>query len=256
MMSKNFINIKKFKDKIIMGFFTNQGGVSKGPYLSLNCSNNNDDDDKNVEKNIYIALKNIGIQNKKLKIINQIHSNKVFLINKSNFKKKFKGDGLITKDRNLALGVLTADCAPIFIFNKQNTIICCLHSGWKGALNNIVREGIKKIISANIQPKDIIAVVGPCLGIKHFEVDNNFKINFIKKNRYYTKFFKFKNKQKSLFNLRGMINYQLENEGISNIFNIKKDTYTNRQLFFSHRRSTHQNKIKSGRMINIISLKD
>ena len=91
---------------------------------------------------------------------------------------------------------------------------------------------------------------------KYFEVDKKFKLKFIKKNNYYSKFFKYKNKNKDYFNLRGILNYQLNAEGISQIYNIKKDTYKNSDYFFSHRRATHQNKKFTGRMINIISFRD
>ena len=254
-MERNFINIKKFNNKIIFGFFTSKGGVSKRDYSSLNCSKNNKDKKNNVLSNLKIAIKNLGIEGKKLKLINQIHSNKIVLINKKNYINEMSGDGLITKDKNIALGVLTADCAPIFIFDNEKKIICCLHSGWKGALSNIVKEGIKNIKKEKIKNQNIFAIIGPCLGFKNFEVDKKFKLKFIKKNRSYAKFFKSKNKKKDLFNLRNLINFQLKAEGLINIYNIRKDTYENNSDFFSHRRSTHENKVATGRMINIISLK-
>ena len=142
------------------------------------------------------------------------------------------------------------------IFDINEKIICSLHSGWKGALSNIVGKSIKILKSKKIKTNTIVAVVGPCLGYKNFEVDKKFKLKFIKKNKSYINFFKSKNKTKDLFNLRGLLNFQLKNEGIDNIFNIKKDTYKNSHSFFSHRRASHQNRMNTGRMINIISFKD
>ena len=135
-------------------------------------------------------------------------------------------------------------------------MICCLHSGWKGTLSNIIKKSINKFKEKKIKTYDIVAIVGPCLAFKNYEVDKNFKEKFIIKNNYYSRFFKSKNKNKDLFDLRGLINLQLKKEGIKNIYNIKRDTYDNSSLFFSHRRSTQQNKINTGRMINIIGLKD
>ena len=188
-------------------------------------------------------------------IENQIHSNKIFYITNKNRNKIFYGDGLITNEKNLALGILTADCAPIFIFDNNYNTICCLHSGWKGTLDNIVREGIKKLKNINKSNNSMTAIIGPCLAIKNFEVDKNFKLKFIRKNLSYSKFFRPKNSYKDLFDLRGLLNYQLKKEGIKNIHNIRKDTYKNSKIFFSHRRSTHQNKKEAGRMINIIALR-
>ena len=253
---QNFININKFIDIVNLGFFTSKGGISKGDFNSLNCSKSNDDKKNNVSKNIKIALNALGIEKKRLKLINQIHSNKIFFINNNNLNKDIYGDGLITENKNIALGILTADCAPIFIFDKKKSIVCCLHSGWKGALNNIVSKGIKKIKRKKIKSQNIIVIVGPCLGFNNFEVDKKFKLKFIKKNRSYQKFFKSKNRNKDIFDLRNLINFQISKEGINNVFNIRKDTYKNSHIFFSHRRATHQNKIQTGRMINIISLRD
>ena len=253
---QNFININKFVDIVNLGFFTSKGGISKGDFNSLNCSKSNDDKKNNVSKNIKIALNALGIEKKRLKLINQIHSNKIFFINNNNLNKDIYGDGLITENKNIALGILTADCAPIFIFDKKKSIVCCLHSGWKGALNNIVSKGIKKIKRKKIKSQNIIVIVGPCLVFNNFEGDKKFKLKFIKKNRSYQKFFKSKNRNKDIFDLRNLINFQISKEGIDNVFNIRKDTYKNSHIFFSHRRATHQNKMQTGRMINIISLRD
>ncbi len=255
-MSQIYINLKKFKKKINLGFFTSNGGVSKGNNFSLNCSINKEDNKTNIKKNINIAKKSLSIKEKKLKLISQIHSNKIYFINNKNLKKKLNGDGLITTERNIALAVLTADCAPIFIFDLDNNIICCLHSGWKGALSNIVKQCIDKLKAKKIKIKKVVAIVGPCLGCTNFEVDKNFKFKFTNKKENYSQFFKSKNKNKDLFDLRKLINFQLKKEGISNIYNINSDTYKNKDMFFSHRRSIHENKVNTGRMINIISFKD
>ncbi len=255
-MTKHYIDLKKLKDKINIGFFTSNGGVSKRNFYSLNCGINTNDSKNNIKKNINIALSNLDLKNKKLILLNQIHSNKVFIVNQNNSKKKLYGDGLITKDRNLALGILTADCAPIFIFDSNNSIICALHSGWRGSLLNIVEKSILKLKNRKINLNKLIAVIGPCLGLKNFEVDSSFKFKFINKNKDYKKFFREKNKNKDLFDLRGIINFQLKKAGICKIYNIKKDTYKYSKKFYSYRRITQQNKIDTGRMINIISLKD
>ena len=96
--------------------------------------------------------------------------------------------------------------------------------------------------------------MGPCLGVKNYEVDKNFEKLFIKKNIKYAKFFRNKNKKKSYFNLRALINYQLSDLGLKKIYNINQDTYSNDNLFFSHRRTTHKGGKTTGRLINLISL--
>ena len=256
-LHKNYYTSNKFKNpSISLGFFSRNGGFSKNNYSSLNCSFSSGDNKKNVYKNINYALNKINPKNKFLKIIDQIHSNKVILIKKNNRKFNFKADGLITQDKDISIAILTADCCPIFIFDKKSSFICCLHSGWKGTYLNIVKNAITKIKKLQPDLNSLQAIIGPCLGQKNFEVDRDFKQKFLKKNNTYKIFFKKKiNNQKYLFNMRKLIEFQLKENKIQNIENINIDTYSNKKLFFSHRRSVHLNDINTGRMINIISFK-
>ena len=151
-------------------------------------------------------------------------------------------------------GILTADCAPVIIYDDKNKFVCNLHSGWKGSLNNISQKAIKLFDKYQIKRKKLTAIVGPCLGVKNYEVDKNFQKRFIKRNIKYTKFFRYKNKKKSYFNLRALINYQLSELGLKKIYNINRDTYSSENLFFSHRRATHKGEKTTGRLINLISL--
>jgi len=255
-MKNKYLIVKSLKTPYLKyGFFTRKGGLSKKKFSSLNCSLSSYDNKKNVKKNIKIALKELELSNKKIKLVNQIHSNKIVEVNLNNLNKKHIADGIITTSKDLSLAVLTADCAPIFIFDKNNKIICCIHAGWKGTLNNIVKQGIKIFKKNKINIKDIIAIIGPCLSKKNYEVDLDFKKKFIRKNHSYNNFFKNKNNKKELFDLRGIINYQLIELGVKNLYNIKKDTFSNDSIFFSHRRSTINKEYITGRMINIIGFK-
>ncbi|MBC8295675.1 MAG: peptidoglycan editing factor PgeF [Pelagibacterales bacterium] len=252
MFLKNFFFIKNSPAK--HGFFTRLDGLSKKQFSSLNCSSSNEDNKKNVNGNRLIAIKNLNLNKKKLILIKQTHSSKVIRINEANLDKKIEADGIITSLNNVVLGILTADCAPIIIYDDKNKFVCNLHSGWKGSLNNISKNAIKLFDEYNIKRKNLIAIVGPCLGAKNYEVDKNFQQKFIKKNLKYAKFFRNKNAIKSYFNLRALINYQLSELGLKKIHNINRDTYSNDNLFFSHRRATHKGQKTTGRLINLISL--
>jgi len=254
MITKNYFTHTKIKSFVKAGFFTRNGGVSKKENYSLNCSLNSKDSEINVNKNIDICLKNLNIK-KRIKFITQIHSNKIIKISNKNVGKKIFGDGLITNNKQIALGVLTADCCPIFIFDKDKKYICALHSGWKGALKNISAKGIEYFVKQKIVKKNIVVLIGPCLNFKNFEVKKEFKSKFISKNKKYSTFFKYKNKDKDLFNLRRLINYQFKVLGIKNIYNINKDTFSNKRVFFSHRRESQKLR-DTGRMLNIIAFND
>ena len=140
-LKKNYYIIKNCK--ILHGFFTRLNGFSKKEYNSLNCSVSNGDKKELVYKNRLKALRRLKLHKKKLILINQIHSSKVIQINKYNINRKIKADGIFTSLNDVVLGILTADCAPIFIYDNKAKYICCLHSGWKGTFKNI-SKGIKK----------------------------------------------------------------------------------------------------------------
>lgn len=257
-MKKEYLVFKDSKLlNITYGFFTKNGGLSKGNYSSLNCNLNSDDNKSIVKTNIKIAKKRLNLDKTNLKFINQMHSNKVELIDKKNFYKNLKVDGSITQDKNISLAVLTADCCPIFIYDINSTFICCLHSGWKGCLSNIIEAAIKKIHIIQPNKNKIFAIIGPCLNKKNFEVSNDFKKQFLLANKYYEQFFSYKKNSNIInFDMSSLIKFQLKENMIKNIKNFNLDTYENKDLFYSHRRATHNNKLQSGRMINIIGFKN
>ena len=123
------------------GFFNNLGGYSNGIYKSLNCGIGSKDIKININKNLKKVCQKIKCSKKNLILLNQIHSNKVFSINKTP-KKKPLGDALITTKSKLALGILTADCAPIFIFDPKKKIIAAIHAGWKGTYKKIIYKTV------------------------------------------------------------------------------------------------------------------
>ena len=240
---------------IIYGFFTRLGGFSKNNYSSLNCNLSSGDNPRIVKKNIQFAMDFLSLKNKKLKLPKQIHSNIIKEINNDNLNKQIEADGLITNDFSIALGILTADCTPIFIFDKNKSFICCLHAGWKGCLLDIIKNSMKSILKYNQNINDIIVIIGPCLEKENFEVSLNFKDIFIKSDPNYKIFFTKKNRYKDLFDMRGFINFQFKILGVTNIFNLNENTYHNNELFFSHRRATQEKLLETGRMLNIISFR-
>ena len=235
------------------GFFNKINGFSKGIYKSLNCGKGSKDSKKNIEKNLSYVKRKILSKKNNIVLLYQIHSSKFFHIKKFP-KKKLIGDGLITNVRNLPLGILTADCAPILILDIKKKIIAAVHSGWKGAYKNIVIKILKRLIKLGSQKKDIIAVIGPCIGQKNYEVGKEFKDKFIKKNKKNLIFFKIK-KRKIYFDLSKFILDELISFGILKIDVINKDTFDTKNNFFSARRSSKKNETDYGRNVSVIMLK-
>ena len=246
--------LSKFKD-IKHGFFNKKGGKSEGIYKSLNCGIGSSDAQKNVKNNLKIVCKKINCSSKKLVLLNQIHSNKFHFIDK-NFKfskKKIKGDALITNVKNIAIGVLTADCAPVLIYDKNLKVISIIHAGWKGAYIGIIKKVIKFLINNGSNARDLIAVIGPSISQKNYEIQKKFKDKFLKKDKQNKIFFKLI-KNKTYFSLNRYIYSQLKKLGINSLEVINKDTFNQKNNFFSARRSIHNKENDYGRNISIIMI--
>ena len=170
-------NLKKFKN-VSHCFFSKKNGFSKGIYKSLNCGKGSKDSKKNINNNLILVSNKMSVSKNKLILMHQTHSNKVVEIKKNNYKKKVKADAMITKMKGIALGVVTADCVPIILYDVKNQIIGCIHAGWRGALSDIIKNTINKIKKLNPNNK-IYACVGPCIGQKSYEVDLDFFKKFI-----------------------------------------------------------------------------
>ena len=127
------------------GFFSRLGGCSEKEYTSLNCNLNAGDQKEKVIKNIELSKRILDLNHTKIKFLNQTHSTNVAFINNKNFDTNIYADGSITIDKKICLAILTADCAPIFLFDNKNYLICALHAGWKGCLDNIISKAVKKI---------------------------------------------------------------------------------------------------------------
>jgi len=247
--SKKF---KKFKN-INHCFFSRKGGFSKGIYQGLNCGKGSKDNKKNVNKNLALVSKKMKINQKRLLLMHQTHSNKVIIINKKNKNsKKFNSDAMITKMKGLGLGVVTADCVPIILYDIKSQIIGCIHAGWKGASSGITENTIKKFKKLNSNNK-IFASVGPCIGKKSYEVDINFYKKFLSKSKKNAIYFVKKNNNKRLFNLRKYINDKLIKLNVK-VDHVNHDTFKEKNKFFSYRRSQKLGENDYGRCISVISL--
>ena len=232
------------------------GGKSNGIYKSLNCGLGSSDNKRNILKNLTTVEKKIKSNSNRIVLLDQTHSNKFYFIDK-NFKlnnKKFRGDALITNKSNTPIAVLTADCAPVLIFDQKNKMIAAIHVGWKGAYKDIVKKVIEFMITKGSISKNITAVVGPSISLNSYEVQQNFIEKFIKKDVKTKLFFK-KIEDKNYFNLNKYIAYQLKNLDIKKIEVINKDTFNIKNNFFSARRSKKHNENDYGRNISVIMIK-
>ena len=245
--------LSKFK-YIKHAFLNKLESKATGMHKSLNCSPGSFDSKKKIFIDFVTIQKKIKSSFKKVILLNQIHSNKFYYINKNlKYNNKLEGDALITNRSNTMIGVLTADCAPILLHDKNNKMVAAIHAGWKGAYKGIVKKVIKFMIQKGCSTDNITAVIGPCISLKNYEVKQDFKKRFIKKDRNTRIFFK-KIGNKYFFSLNKYIYSQLRSLDIKKIDIINKDTFNLKNNFFSARRSIGRNESDYGRNISIIMI--
>jgi len=244
--------LKKFEN-LEHCFFSRKNGFSKELYTSLNCGFGSGDKKENILKNLSLVSQKIGCKDELLITLNQTHSNKVVhLKNIGSIKNKLLGDAIVTKVKNVGIGILTADCAPILLYDPQKKIIGCIHSGWKGALNGVIKNTIKKFKELDSNTDNLFVVVGPCIGKENYEIKADFYEKFINEDPKYEKFFNKTMNDKYIFDLRGFINKKILDLNVKNIENIEMDTFASQETFYSYRRSRLNNEKDYGRCISVI----
>ena len=248
--SKKLSRIKDLKH----GFFNSVGGKSKDIYKSLNCGPGSKDNKLNIKKNLQIVRKNISKKAKNIFLLHQFHSNKfIYIDDKYNNKKKPKADAVITNQKHLPIAVLTADCAPILIYDSKMKMVAAIHAGWRGAYKDIIKKVVKFMIKKGCSLNNMVAAIGPCISIENYQVKEDFKKKFLKKDIKNIIFFK-KTKNKNYFSLNKYIHFQLKSLNIKKIDIINKDTFNIKNNFFSARRSISHNENDYGRNISIIMI--
>ena len=246
--------LRKIKN-IRHGFFNSTGGKSKSIYKSLNCGIGSKDVIANVKKNLQLVRKKISKKAKNIFLVHQIHSNKfVFIDEKYNKKIKPKADAIITNQRYLPIAILTADCVPILICDNKKKMIGIIHAGWKGAYKGIIDRVIKFMIKKGCKLKNFTVAVGPSISVKNYEVKNDFRKKFLKKDKKNLKYFKF-NINKLYFNLTKYVHALLLKNKIRNIDILNIDTFDVKNKFFSARRALKLKHNDYGRNISIIMIK-
>jgi len=245
--------LSRFKN-IEHAFFNRLGGRSTGVFKSLNCGPGSSDKPKNILKNLEVVANKIKAKSKKIVLLKQVHSSKFCYIGKhSKLNNKFVGDALVTDQKSVPIAILTADCAPILLYDKNKEMVAAIHAGWKGAHKDIIIKVVKFMIKKGCFPKNITAAIGPCISNKNYQVREDFIKKFIKKDKKNIIFFK-KTNNKNYFNLNKYVQFQLKSLNIKKIDTINKDTFNVKNNFFSARRSISHNENNYGRNISIIMI--
>ncbi len=239
------------------GFFTRLGGVSSGLYASLNCGLKAEDRPTHVHGNRARVAAALDLAPEQLLAARQVHGIKVVQVHKPwSVDNAPEADALVTGERGIGLGVLTADCAPVLFAAKKERIIGAAHAGWKGALGGVLEATVAEMQKLGAKPENIEAAIGPCIGPNSYEVKDDFRLPFAEQDQSNERFFKASPKPGHfLFNLPGYAAHRLHLCGIKTVYDVKQDTLTNSTVFFSNRRAFLKSEKGFGLQMSAIAIK-
>ena len=223
-----------------------EGGRSKGPFYNLNMGNYQYDQRQHIEHNRALFFKQNRIDPHTIVSAQQIHSANVRLVDQPGV---YPGsDALVTRQKNIFLSILTADCFPVFLVEPESMTIALIHAGWRGVVNQIITKTIKLMSDQlAVDAKKLLAAIGPGLKTECFEVRADVYRLFPEKFQY-----PHPDRTKKYIDLGGCIGENLLNAGLAaeNIEISGLCSQCRQDLFFSFRRDGE----KSGRMMGILGI--
>jgi hypothetical protein len=243
---------------IAHGFFGREDGVSTGIFASLNCGPGSGDVRDRVIENRKRALQELTSDAKaQLLTLYQIHSNKAVAVTEPwDFGQGPQADAMATNIRGLALGILTADCAPVLLADTDAQVIGAAHAGWNGALAGVIESAIGAMEQLGADRTRIAAAIGPCIGQENYEVGPEFLAKFRAADAENTRWFEPSGRPDHFrFDLPGFVEASLRQSHLSRNETIGGCTYAQEDRFFSFRRATHRGEQDYGRQLSAILLK-
>ena len=239
---------------IAHGFFGRQGGVSGGIYASLNCGPGSGDDKAHVEENRRRVQATMGATT--LNTLYQIHSPNVATVAGAWDGTPPLADAMVTATPGIALGILTADCAPVLFADAEARVIGAAHAGWKGALGGVLEATISAMEMLGARRARIAAAVGPCISQANYEVGPEFIARFTAEDPANARFFVPSDRAgHHRFDLEGYVAHRLRAASVDRIETLGACTYAREADFFSFRRTTHRGEKDYGREISAIVLR-
>jgi polyphenol oxidase len=237
-------------------FFTREGGVSQGLYASLNCGAGSADDPDAVAENRSRAMALLDLPVSRLVTLSQVHGTDVIAVDQPPpAGTTLTGDALVTSEVGLALGILTADCAPVLLADRRGAAVGAAHAGWRGALGGVLDATLAKMQDMGASPKSIVAAIGPCIGQRSYEVGPEFPAPFLAEDSANIDFFAPARREGHLlFDLPGYIARRLARLGVNDVTRVPTDTCRDETRFFSYRRATLRSEPDYGRQLSVIVL--
>ena len=151
---------------------TRRGGFSKGSYGEFNINRYCGDNVETISQNRALLCGLLGIDDSRLLMPHQVHETEIVAVNETTREAELEGvDALMTNIPGICIGVSTADCIPVLLYDKVHRAVCAIHAGWRGTVKRIVEKAVGAMTSTySTRPADIQAQIGPGIHIESFEV--------------------------------------------------------------------------------------
>jgi len=236
------------------GFLGRQGGASSGIFARLNVGLGSSDEPALVAENRRRAVAAVA-PGAALVTLHQVHSCDVVPVTTAlPDSDRPHSDALVTATPGLALGILTADCAPILLADREAGVIGAAHSGWKGALGDIAAATVTAMVALGARRDHIAAAIGPCIARASYEVDAAYRQRFLDQDAAHDSFFARGRGDRFQFDLEGFVAMRLAAAGVREVAALGIDTYADADRWFSYRRTTHRSEPDYGRQLSVIAL--
>lgn len=236
------------------GFLGRRGGVSTGLVAGLNVGIGSGDDPAAIAENRRRAVAAVA-PGADLVTVFQVHSPDVVVATTAwPDGNRPHADALVTDRPGLVLGILTADCAPVLLADREAGVIGAAHAGWKGALAGVTDATVAAMESRGARRDRIAAVVGPCIAQPSYEVDNGFRARFVAVDADNDRFFIAGRPGHTRFDLPGYVAHRLTSAGVGRVESLALDTLELADRFYSFRRATLAGEPDYGRQISLIAL--
>ncbi len=238
------------------GFFTRNHGYSTGIYQSMNCGYGSGDDPDTVTRNRERAMAEIDQPLEALVTLNQQHTSDVITVTERwSMDQAPVADAMVTNQKRIVLGILTADCVPVLLADTKKRIIGAAHAGWKGALGGVLENTIAAMAELGATPETVMAAIGPSIAQRSYEVGPDFPAPFLAESSENEQFFaKSRRDGHYMFDLQAYVARKLARFGVTEVIRTPCDTCGEPNRFFSYRRSCLNNEPDFGRGLSAIVL--
>ena len=231
------------------GFMTRRGGVSTRPPAGLQCGYGAHGPVETVRKNRRLAASAV-LPGAPIVSVHQIHSPDVAVVSEPwSDEARPRADALVTALPGVLLAIVTADCAPVLLADREAGVVGAAHAGWRGAHGGVIENTVEAMIGLGAARESIAAAIGPCIAQPSYEVDDGFRAQFAEAD---APFFAPGAPGHWQFDLPGYVAARLDRAGVRQVEVLGCDTYADPARFYSYRRATHRGEANYGRLISLV----